>query len=189
MKTLAQSASAAAIAVAMTVLLSACGGPPEEPMEVPATAAASATDAAAPAGAEATAAATDAVDATPTPDASAAATPAAGATPAAAAAPAAVAAAGPPQAFSQCSACHKVAPGEHGLGPSLAGVYGTKAGHLGAEFQYSQQMLDSGMAWNEANLDRYLADPRGTIPGTKMAFAGVKDASKRAEIIAYLKTL
>ncbi len=40
-----------------------------------------------------------------------------------------------------------------------------------------------------AALDRYLTDPMGVVPGTKMAFAGVKDAAKRQEIINYLKTL
>ena len=50
-------------------------------------------------------------------------------------------------------------------------------------------MEHSDLRWNQATLDRYLADPRGVVPGTKMAFGGVKDAAKRQEIIDYLKAL
>ena len=56
-------------------------------------------------------------------------------------------------------------------------------------FEFSEAMKNSGLTWNQANLDRYLTDPRGVVPGTKMAFGGVKDAGKRQEIINYLKTL
>jgi cytochrome c len=48
-------------------------------------------------------------------------------------------------------------------------------------------MKASGLTWNQATLDRYLTDPRGVVPGTKMAFGGVKDAAKRQEIIDYIK--
>ena len=48
-------------------------------------------------------------------------------------------------------------------------------------------MKDSGITWNQASLDRYLTDPKGTVPGNKMAFGGVKDAAKRQAIIDYLK--
>ncbi|MNC94174.1 Cytochrome c2 precursor [compost metagenome] len=50
-------------------------------------------------------------------------------------------------------------------------------------------MKNSGLVWNQPALDRYLTDPRGVVPGTKMAFGGVKDAAKRQEIINYLKTI
>lgn len=184
-----KSSAALAVAAVLTLALAACGGPAEEPMEVPGNAATDAAAAATPGGAAATetpseAAATPAAEASATPSAAASASPSPAATAVAAAAPA-----GPPETFKQCAACHKVAPGKHGIGPSLAGVFGEKAGHLGAAFKYSDQMLASGLTWDQGTLDRYLADPRGTVPGTKMAFAGVKDAGKRAELIAYLKTL
>jgi cytochrome c len=123
-----------------------------------------------------------------TPSETPAATPSPTASPSATATTAAAAPAGPPQAFAQCAACHKVAPGQNGIGPTLAGVFGAKAGHI-AGFEYSQPMLDSGLTWNQATLDRYLENPRTVVPGTTMAFGGVKDAAKRSEIIAYLRGL
>jgi cytochrome c2 len=117
---------------------------------------------------------------TPTPSASASAAAASGGTVAAAATP--------PTAFNQCKVCHSVEKGDHGLGPSLAGIYGTKAGEIPG-FEFSDAMKNSGLTWNADNLDRYLENPQKVIPGTKMSFAGVKDAAKRKAIIDYLKTL
>ena len=97
-------------------------------------------------------------------------------------------AATPPAAFFQCRSCHSVEPGKNGIGPTLAGIWGDKAGVVPG-FEFSEAMKNSGLTWNQANLDRYLTDPRGVVPGTKMAFGGVKDAGKRQEIINYLKTL
>ena len=93
-----------------------------------------------------------------------------------------------PASFAQCKACHSVEPGKNGIGPTLAGIWGDKAGVVPG-FEFSEAMKNSGLTWNQANLDRYLTDPRGVVPGTKMAFGGVKDAAKRQEIINYLKTL
>lgn len=96
--------------------------------------------------------------------------------------------AGPPQAFNQCTACHSTTPGKTIIGPSLAHVYGRKAGSL-AGFQYSDAMKSSGLTWNAANLDAFLSNPAGKVPGTLMGLAGIKDAAQRKAIIAYLKTL
>jgi cytochrome c2 len=96
-----------------------------------------------------------------------------------------VAAAAPataPAAFTQCKVCHSVEKGDHGLGPSLAGVYGTKAGEIPG-FAFSDAMKNSGMVWNEANLDKFLESPQAAIPGTKMAFVGVKDAARRKALV------
>lgn len=93
-----------------------------------------------------------------------------------------------PPAFAQCSACHKVAPGRNGIGPSLAGVYGARAGHVG-DFAYSRAMRQSGLAWDEPTLDRFLEAPLEAVPGTKMAYAGLRDPAQRQAVIAYLKTL
>lgn len=110
--------------------------------------------------------------------------------PAVAAAPEAAAPAGPvaPAAFAQCRACHAVEPGRHGVGPSLAGVYGTKAGEV-AGYSFSAAMKGSGLTWDDATLDRYLAAPMKVVPGTRMVFAGLPDGAKRAEVIAYIKAL
>lgn len=93
-----------------------------------------------------------------------------------------------PVAFAQCASCHAVEPGKNGIGPSLAGVFGARAGHE-ASYAYSSAMRASGLSWDEATLDRYLKDPRGTVPGTKMAYAGLKDDARRAELIEWLKTI
>lgn len=89
--------------------------------------------------------------------------------------------------FNQCKACHTIdAGGPNRVGPNLHGVVGRKAGsHEG--FNYSEAMKNSGITWDEAQLDKYLADPRGTIPGNKMAFAGVKNEQARKDLIAFLK--
>ena len=171
-----------ALAAALACALAACGGD---------NAAEEAGDAAAEAVATATPGPTEtaapSAEATPADDATASPTPAATAT-AARATPTPVVAAGPPESFKQCAICHKVEPGQHGLGPSLAGVFGARSAHAGG-FNYSDAMESANLTWNQATLDRYLTNPQGVVPGTTMAFAGVKDAAKRAEIIAYLKTL
>jgi cytochrome c len=107
-----------------------------------------------------------------------------------AAAPAAAVAAADakPAAYAQCAACHSVEPGKHGIGPSLHGVYGTKAGEI-AGFAFSEKLKASGLTWDDATLDTWLSGPMKLVPGTKMSYAGMSDPAKRAEIIAYLKTL
>lgn len=93
-----------------------------------------------------------------------------------------------PAAFAQCAACHAVEPGKHGIGPSLHGVYGTKAGEIPG-FAFSEKLKASGLTWDDATLDQWLAGPMKLVPGTKMSYAGLSDPAKRAEIIAYMKTL
>ncbi|WP_209349301.1 c-type cytochrome [Pontixanthobacter sp. CEM42] len=93
-----------------------------------------------------------------------------------------------PASFAQCVACHRVEPGKNGIGPSLAGVYGAKAGHVG-DYAYSPAMRESGLVWDAATLDRYLENPRTTVPNTKMSYGGMRSAEDRARIVAYLQTL
>jgi cytochrome c len=121
--------------------------------------------------------------------ASAAATPAPGATASAKPAPAAAAAAvAKPPAFAMCGACHAIEAGKNGIGPSLAGVFGARAGHV-SSFEYSDAMKGSGLKWDEATLHRYLENPRVVVPGTNMSYAGLKDQAKRQQVIDYLKSL
>lgn len=93
-----------------------------------------------------------------------------------------------PAAFAICKSCHMVAPGKNSIGPSLFGIVGTKAGDV-AGYTFSPAMMASGLTWDDATLDEYLAGPQKKVPGTRMTYAGQPDAAKRAEIIAYLKTL
>lgn len=84
--------------------------------------------------------------------------------------------------FAPCAACHV----NGGIGPSLKGVYGRKAGSL-AGFTYSRAMRNAGLTWDDKALDAFIADPQKAIPGTVMPFSGVPDAKQRAEIIGYLR--
>ena len=88
--------------------------------------------------------------------------------------------------FSKCKACHVIDKPTNRVGPYLMGVVGRQAGHVEG-FKYSDAMKDSGLTWDEATLDKYLADPKGFVPKNKMAFAGLKDEQDRQDVIAYLK--
>ena len=88
----------------------------------------------------------------------------------------------------QCSICHSVVEGKNMVGPSLFGVVGRQAGQVSG-FHYSPANKDSGLTWDAATLDRYLNDPQAVVPNTIMPYPGLKDDTKRANLIAYLSTL
>lgn len=88
--------------------------------------------------------------------------------------------------FAQCRTCHVTDPGMNRTGPSLAGIIGHVAGSVEG-FNYSPANKDSGITWSEEQMYVYLENPQKTIPKTKMIFAGLPDAQKRADVIAYLK--
>jgi cytochrome c len=88
--------------------------------------------------------------------------------------------------FIQCQACHSLKEGENRVGPSLYSKIGATAGQV-AGFKYSDANKNSGIVWTEEKLFEYLKNPRATIPGTTMAFAGIPDPQKRADLIAFLK--
>lgn len=87
--------------------------------------------------------------------------------------------------YARCAGCHAI--DRNRVGPRHAGLFGRPAGGL-EDYAYSDAMRASGLVWDEATLDRFLTNPRALVPGTKMGFAGVKDATDRADLIAYLKT-
>jgi cytochrome c len=90
--------------------------------------------------------------------------------------------------FAQCKACHAIEKGKaDGVGPNLYGVYGSKAGGHSATFKYSAAMKASGQTWNDATLNNFLLAPMKAVPGTKMTYGGVKDDTKRAALVYYLK--
>ena len=88
--------------------------------------------------------------------------------------------------FEECAACHKIEPSADSVGPNLHGVFGRKAGTL-ADFRYSPAMKRSGIAWSAQAIDTFLTDPQKVVPGNRMPYAGLADASDRADLIAYLQ--
>lgn len=89
--------------------------------------------------------------------------------------------------FNQCQACHTLVKGKNGLGPSLNGVIGRKSGTADGFKNYSPAMQKSDVVWSEETLDKYLADPKGFIPGNRMIFVGLKKPEDRANVIAFIK--
>ena len=86
--------------------------------------------------------------------------------------------------FEKCAACHAFDDSKMD-GPTLKGMFGRKAGALDA-FRYSAAMKRSDVVWDEATLDRFMADPQAFMRGNRMAFAGMGDATERADLIAYI---
>lgn len=91
------------------------------------------------------------------------------------------------QTFRQCMACHSVNEGEHLTGPSLAHVWNHKAGSAPGFQRYSDALKRSGVTWNAANLDKWLAAPEKFIPGNSMTFPGLQKEQDRQDVIAYLQ--
>jgi cytochrome c len=92
------------------------------------------------------------------------------------------------KAFLVCRACHQVGDSaKNAVGPVLNGLFGRKAGSV-AGYSYSDGNKNSGITWDEATFSEYIKDPKAKVPGTKMAFAGIKDEQKIKDLIAYLHT-
>lgn len=104
---------------------------------------------------------------------------------------AAAPAAGDPEAgalaFRGCGACHSLAAGRHMTGPSLAGMWGRRAGTAEGFTRYSEAMVSSGVTWDAETLDAWLKNPAAFIPGNRMTFPGIADGKARADVIAYLE--
>ncbi|MBM3569374.1 MAG: cytochrome c family protein [Alphaproteobacteria bacterium] len=89
----------------------------------------------------------------------------------------------------KCAACHTFDKGgANRVGPNLYDSVGAKKGKA-AGFAYSDGLLKTGGEWNYESLDKFLKDPKGYAPGTKMAFAGVRKAEDRASLILYMRSL
>ncbi len=89
--------------------------------------------------------------------------------------------------FMQCRSCHVLEEGVHRIGPSLHNIVGHASGSV-AGYAYSDANRNSGVIWTTDALFTFLANPRGVMPGTKMAFPGIKDAQDRANLVAYLES-
>lgn len=88
--------------------------------------------------------------------------------------------------FAKCQSCHTITPGgANGIGPNLNGVMGKKHGHI-AGFAYSPGMAEMPGVWDWDAMDKWLANPKKYLPGTKMSFAGMSNPEDRASLIRYI---
>jgi cytochrome c len=89
--------------------------------------------------------------------------------------------------FRVCMPCHSLEPDRNMTGPSLAGLWGRKAGSLESFERYSDALKSSGIIWEERSLDAWITDPDHLVPGNEMPFNGIKDDRARADLLAFLK--
>jgi cytochrome c len=87
--------------------------------------------------------------------------------------------------FQDCAACHRLEASANSVGPSLHGIFTRKAGEL-TDFRYSSAMKRSGIVWTPDTLNTFISDPQAMVPANRMPYAGMANASDRADLIAYL---
>lgn len=89
--------------------------------------------------------------------------------------------------YAQCRTCHVTDAGVNKIGPSLNNIIGRTAGTVPG-YTYSAANAGAGFVWTKEKLFQFLEKPQRVIPQTKMIYAGLPDAQKRADLIAYLET-
>jgi cytochrome c len=89
--------------------------------------------------------------------------------------------------FRACAPCHSLKPDRNMTGPSLAGLWGRKAGSLPSFERYSDALKSSGIIWDDRSIDGWLTDPDRMVPDNEMPFNGIKNAHDRADLLAFLK--
>lgn len=91
------------------------------------------------------------------------------------------------KSFNKCRACHQVGEtAKNSVGPELNGLFGRKSGSV-TGYNYSDANKNSGITWDDAVFAEYIKDPKAKIPGTKMAFAGIKKEDEIKDLTAFLK--
>ena len=89
--------------------------------------------------------------------------------------------------FRVCAPCHSLESDRNMTGPSLANLWGRKAGSLPTFERYSDALRSSGIIWDDRALDGWLTDPQRMVPDNEMRFQGIKDDRVRANLLAFLK--
>ena len=88
--------------------------------------------------------------------------------------------------FKKCAACHSITKGgANKIGPALWGILGRKAGSL-SDYNYSKAMVAYGKQWSFEQMNGFLTKPKEWVKGTKMSYAGLKNAKDRAALILYM---
>ncbi|MBB5050806.1 cytochrome c [Afipia massiliensis] len=91
------------------------------------------------------------------------------------------------KSFNKCRACHQVGEtAKNTVGPVLNGLFGRKSGTIEG-YNYTDANKNSGITWDDAVFAEYIKDPKAKIPGTKMAFAGIKKEDEIKDLTAFLK--
>jgi cytochrome c len=86
----------------------------------------------------------------------------------------------------QCRNCHTTKKDDNRVGPSLHGIVGAQAGQVKGYSKYSGAL--EGITWDEATLDKFIADPQSVAPGTNMSYPPVHDPAQRKKIIEFLQS-
>ena len=90
------------------------------------------------------------------------------------------------QSFRKCLPCHSVGPeARHKIGPTLNGLEGRKSGTIDG-YNYSEANKKAEIVWSTDSFKDYIVNPMAKVPGTKMAFAGIKNDTEIANLWAYL---
>ena len=88
--------------------------------------------------------------------------------------------------FKKCMPCHNIGPGAtNKIGPELNGLDGRHSGSV-PDYAYSEANKKSGIVWNKEMFEKYINDPRGVVPGTKMTFAGDQNKHEVDDLWAYV---